>query len=319
MTKQKMANCWLCPLYNFKNKAKTTSINNFQIIKAWKQLIEELGLFYQEWDLAGQFDFMVAIPMTEKYIKPRKPIDRVNEPVNKHRELNDFITALRLCHKGEIIPGPLISAISSSESGKQTYTFELHGWAYTPTTFGYLWGFFDVSSYKPIDIDKIPSYTLVESDIPIIKNLSSDYSSIILQNLLGVPTDRFNSSYYGKYENRLIDQMIAFESLYLGDDKELRYKLAMRTAFLLAKRESQRTKIFKDMKKAYDLRSEIVHGNIPSNKDELRDTTQTMEEYLRQSLKKFLILISQGKSLKETLQNLLDKNIITTGKTLNFT
>ena len=101
--------------------------------------------------------------------------------------------------------------------------------------------------------------------------------------------------------------MISFESLYIGDDKELGYKLRLRTAFLLGK---QRAKIFKDMKKAYDLRGQIVHGNNPPSRDELRRIVPKIEEYLRQSIIRFLLLLSKGMSLKEIREKLLDENIL---------
>jgi len=123
---------------------------------------------------------------------------------------------------------------------------------------------------------------------------------------------RFNSAYHGELEDRLVDQMIAFESLYMGDDKELGYKRALRTAFLLGKRKSE---IFGEMKKAYDLRGKIVHGNKKVERTKLEETIPKTEEYLRQSLRKFLFLLARGHSLKE-IRDKLDENILKNGRVL---
>lgn len=113
--------------------------------------------------------------------------------------------------------------------------------------------------------------------------------------------------------------MISFESLYLADDKELGYKLRLRTAFLLGK---QRVKIFNDMKKAYDFRGQIMHGSKKVESSKLEAIVPKTEEYLRQSIRRFLLLLSQGYSLKSIRQGpkeknaLLDENILNNGKTL---
>ena len=128
---------------------------------------------------------------------------------------------------------------------------------------------------------------------------------------MGIALRRFNSSYHGEFEDRLIDQMIAFESLYIVDDKELGYKLRLRTAFLLGKK---RAKIFSDMKKAYDLRGQIVHGNKQVDRSKLEETIPKTEEYLRQSIRRFLSLSTQY-SITE-IRKQLDENILKNGKTL---
>ena len=110
--------------------------------------------------------------------------------------------------------------------------------------------------------------------------------------------------------------MIAFEYLFLGDIQELTYKLSQRVAFLLGKRSSQRETIFNNMKKAYRYRSRIVHGDNPPSRDKLQSIISKTEDYLRQSIRRFFLLLSQGNSLKEIRDNLLDENILKNGKLL---
>ena len=102
---------------------------------------------------------------------------------------------------------------------------------------------------------------------------------------------RFNYSYErSRSEDRLIDQMIAFETLFLadiGDDNrgEKRFRLALRVSYFLDHGPNRKT-INQDMKHAYDMRSRIIHGGDSST--DLEDVARKAEEYLRQSLVKFL-------------------------------
>lgn len=69
-------------------------------------------------------------------------------------------------------------------------------------------------------------------------------------------------------EDKLIDLMISFEALFLGvsEKGELSYKLALRVSKFLAN-EYNSIELFDFIKKAYSLRSSVVHGsNIKGNK-----------------------------------------------------
>ena len=129
-----------------------------------------------------------------------------------------------------------------------------------------------------------------------------------------IPLYRFHSAYLGPIEERLVDQIIALESLYLGDPQELSYKLAMRTAYLLANTREARSEIFDNLKKAYNYRSKIIHGNDPPTREQLRELVPRVEEYLRQSLKKYLLLLNEGNTMRKIQQELLDGSILEGGQ-----
>jgi hypothetical protein len=69
-------------------------------------------------------------------------------------------------------------------------------------------------------------------------------------------------------EDRLVDFMIAAESLFLNDieDKkyqgELQYRLSMRCACLLGSDVSSRSIVREYMRQAYNIRSSVVHGSV---------------------------------------------------------
>jgi hypothetical protein len=65
-------------------------------------------------------------------------------------------------------------------------------------------------------------------------------------------------------EDRLVDLMIACESLFLNDlsaQGELSYRLALRAAYLLGNDTAARTTVYHNVKQAYNFRSAVVHGS----------------------------------------------------------
>jgi hypothetical protein len=74
------------------------------------------------------------------------------------------------------------------------------------------------------------------------------------------------ASEHDRPDDRLVDLMIAAESLFLGgeDDPanrgELRYRLALRAAFFIDSREYSRREVFNHMRRAYDNCNAIVLG-----------------------------------------------------------
>jgi hypothetical protein len=309
-----MASYWLCPLYNFRSYSNNVKFDEgFRIKSAWPELKEELLTYYPDWPDAQSFDYMVAMPLSERFLLETDLVKQVEEVVKIHKVLFEFITSLRLCHRGVIIPGPLISAQPNVNAILGKYNFDIHGWGNIPTEFGYLYGFIDLATSEVNITFNKPIYELNKSDIPLVNNIGHDIHTSRESKKyhpLHETLRRFNSSYYGSLGNRLIDQMIAFESLYIGD---LTYKLALRTAFFLGKKKMR---IFKDMKDAYGLRGDIVHGSKRVNTGKLTEIIPKSEEYLRQSLRKFLYLSSRGMELKQ-IRDKLDENILTNGRTLD--
>ena len=294
---------WLCPLYSFDCDCGSIDLaEGIQIKpapdKLRKHIKERTYHLYGRWEDPSKFDWAAFLPYFTR-VAEGTIVERMEIGLKEWDEANDslvnLIIALKLCHEGRIIAGPLISAsIHDSE-----------------------WSIGGGTSWTRVSekdfVHENSEYVLHQPDIPQVNEFLEKLSKLReLDKLdsLGIALRRFHSSYHGNIEDRIIDQMIAFESLFLGDSQELRYKLALRAAFLIGKRKDKRYAIFEDMKKAYNYRSRIVHGdNLPS-RDELRAIVPKTEDYLRQSIRGFLLLLSQGKSLKEIRDNLLDENIL---------
>lgn len=302
---------WLCPLYSFDCYSETVNLaEGIEIKRASKELKKTLldyvyhGEHYLQagqWDDPSVFEWMALLPYRPKVSGVSDIENRQSMFEENHRAINlldDFVTALRLCHKGMVTPGPLTTASMTIWT-----SLSKNGWSGEP------------------------KYELDQSDVTKVNKILEEIRACrradkfsVLDETLG----RFNSAYYGWFKDRLIDQMIAFESLYIGDDKELGYKLALRTAFLLAQDEDEIKAIFSDMKKAYDLRSKVVHGSKQVQRLELNDITPKTEEYLRHSIRKFLSLLLAGYSLdnlkkgKNKRLAKLDENIFSNGRLLTL-
>ena len=141
-----------------------------------------------------------------------------------------------------------------------------------------------------------------------IKN-SDDYAyfSLALKRFnLGIEEEDF--------EEKIIDFIIAFEALCLPELDELRYRLSNRIATLVSKNSEEAEKIRDFMKKAYDVRSSIVHGGkiksiaIEGKPIKLGVFTKKLEDYLRKTLRLFLTLSVKVKKQKDLIE-LLDKSL----------
>jgi len=78
----------------------------------------------------------------------------------------------------------------------------------------------------------------------------------------------------------------AFESLLTTESTELSHKLSERAAFFLGARGHDRLQVFRIMKKAYTVRSKLVHGDTlpPRQIDELPGLALDLDGYLRTML-----------------------------------
>ena len=289
---------WLCPLYFFECDCESVDLTEGIQIKSApsalrEYIAERTRHLYGLWHNPSEVNFSVILPHTEE--TGANMFAQFDEVKNL---LCDLITSFRLYKEGRVCSGPLISA-----------TFNNSQYSLGGTT---LWT--KVSELRFFGEES--PYVLSQTEISGVNALLQNTRSWRLNNALNVldlTLERFHSAYHGQIEDRIIDQMIAFESLFLRESQEVTYKLALRTAFLLGKIKSKRIEIFKNMKKAYNYRSRIVHGDNPPTREELQVIVPNTGDYLRQSIQKFLFLLSSGISLNE-IRSKLDENILSNGK-----
>jgi hypothetical protein len=93
--------------------------------------------------------------------------------------------------------------------------------------------------------------------------------------------------------DRILDQMIIFEALFLGDGEkqELGYRLRMRAAHFLGDTLEERVEIAETLKAAYDVRSRIAHGSELS--EEQRETQSRMDALTALVLRRYFLEASR--------------------------
>jgi len=293
---------WLCPLYSFDSDCESIDlVEGIQIKRAPTELKEYIHdktyYLYGLWEDPSEFIWAVFLPYRSTNVDGLSIEERMSvgfrEQDRDRDSLIDLLTALRLHHGGRIVAGPMISAsIDDSE------------WHIGGTT---IWT--RVSEKNFILEDQ--KYCLSREDVAEVNNLLQDIRKWCNDGTLSkidIALRRFHSSYHGSFEDRIIDQMIAFESLYIGDERGIKQKLASRTASLLRESKASKDNITDEMKDAYQKRCDIVHVIKEVPKEELREVIPKTEEYLRLSLRKFLLLLSRGNSLKG-IRNSLEGNV----------
>lgn len=301
---------WLCPLYSFDCDCKSVDLaEGIQIKHAPSELREYIRdrtyHLYGRWDDPSEFDWAAFLPYRRRNDEGLSFEKRFLIGFQEHdRDRNSFVdlvTALRLYRSGRVVAGPLIFA--SIHNSK---------WSIGGST---IWA--PVSKLNFFQEE--PKYVLHQSDVPEVNKLLQSirqWRETSVLDTVNIALTRFHSAYHGNIEDIIIDQMIAFESLYIGDERGIKKKLALRTASLLGESQALRNEIFNDMKDAYQKRCKIVHVIEKVSREELGRITPKTEEYLRRSIRRFLSLLSQGHSLKEIRDDLLDQNIIKNGKFL---
>lgn len=308
---------WICPLYAFNCNIENTErielgtgVALWRIPNALQGKIDErsdkleLELNKVKWAIQIPFNPKGRATSEKETATELERTSHVFSLFDDSSEIAiDMITALRLQHEGTVAPGPLLQLhTTNSDSAMGGITYWLHA---------------SVSGNYFVSV-KTP-YELLETEVDTLREFWQDFQDKRQKgklNDLKIALRRFNSSYGEGLEDRLLDQMIALESLYLGDAKELSYKLALRAAFLLARGKKQRNQIFKRLKEAYTARGKIVHGKkVKKTSANLPELVADTEEYLRQSIKRFIKLSEQYK-LNDLRERLLDQNILEAGRLL---
>ena len=172
--------------------------------------------------------------------------------------------------------------------------------------------------WNPISGKHIHSKTLTPhlffGEYHLEKNEVPDFKEFLKKlehkpDFLDIPLRYFNYAHTRERpEDKLIDYMIAFESLFFGkgEKAELSYRLSLRVAAFLGEKRDEKGKIFTLMRRAYDLRSDIVHGSSYSKNIEINEENFSFEEFvsrveelLRKSIKRS---IENGKKPEKILE-----------------
>jgi len=162
--------------------------------------------------------------------------------------------------------------------------------------------------------DTSNKYLLQKDDIKEIQLVFQKYTNNRNKKLFP-----HSSIYYldkGVREEDTADQLVnytaALESLFVDGKEGIATLLAHRVAFFLEEDRHKCKSIYKDVKKAYAFRSNIVHGNRFKIKDELelKEYCKKIEEYVRQAITKWIDMVDKGMNRQE-IYDLIEENLFT--------
>lgn len=156
-------------------------------------------------------------------------------------------------------------------------------------------------------------YTLNSQETATFKEFWANFKNFNFEEhkILDIAIKRLNDTYgRPKSEDKIIDSFVGLEAMFLtgSERSELSYRLSVRIAKFLGTSQEEKNMIFSEIRKAYGIRSRIVHGDSVKQQD-ISEIAPKTEEYTRLSLKKFLYLLS-NQSYTSLIQE-IDTNIFT--------
>ncbi|MFJ7828411.1 hypothetical protein [Psychrobacillus sp. NPDC096623] len=91
------------------------------------------------------------------------------------------------------------------------------------------------------------------------------------------------------------------ESIYSIDSSEINHKIAERVAITIGNSTDDKKQIYNDIKKAYDIRSRVIHGSLikPNVKDSLIPLTESLDIVIRRVFKSNIFKVLNYKSSEE--------------------
>ncbi len=127
-----------------------------------------------------------------------------------------------------------------------------------------------------------------------------------------------SSSCSGSFERKAVELFTALEALFTTDSSEISYKLANRASWFIERSDAEkRRQVFDEIRKGYDLRSKIVHGDDYSKKFDI-ELVKKLHSLTRDVILKMLQNDSLLKKLVNRDKELINDfyNDLTSGKTI---
>lgn len=307
----------IAPLENFIYKGEEIELPN-----EWKLKIVPRE-YKEHWKYMASLPHPKPLPasylkvrwaLVKEYKTKRLVIPKGKEfpPANNQMEqmkyqTNDIVSSLRLVKKGGIIQRLTETRVKGWGFGSPETFWEPH----IPPASGI--------PYKLLN-DEVGDFL---DFISFLSQITKKDSFRIALRRLDYMTERGESP---RHEDKILDATIGLESLFLaGIKEELSYRLSLRAAYFLGSAGDERQRIFKTVKALYGLRSKVIHGfNESQIKDALADlkkihdsenrdmnleiAANLAEDILRRSLRKFLLCINNGKTVKG-VNDSLEKDI----------
>jgi hypothetical protein len=184
---------------------------------------------------------------------------------------NEIITALRLLKEGRV-------------ERQNTYTRSEY-----PGQLSRMGGSIG-SSNKRYPISQ--SYTLLEADVPALKEILTAIKSGKIPVRLQTAVDRVNfAAERDRADDQLLDLLIAMEAIFGDSQGAIGYKIGLRCAVFAENDYEERNRISKLINDAYSRRSALVHGGRSKSMGTLKLTTDEIVKELLVLIRKSINLI----------------------------
>jgi Apea-like HEPN len=257
----------------------------------------ELNMLSSDWETCGGASPFVVV--VERDIKKTPSNFLVSNDGSEYSIISRMLMAMRLVAPGDVRTGPILNA--------------------RPSTFNV--GIGGVNSSRGFVGWTPPGqvYKLTQSLLPQIQRTYQDLVALESQaeksnSTLRLALRSFSSIYdrfYHQAEDRVVDAITCLEALWQLDG-ELSFRLAFRTASLLALTEDERLEILDTLRKYYEIRSKVVHGGSLKAKDNKHlNEDEPLRNIVRRMLNAFLHLATHpaswtlDKAIKEADRTLL--------------
>ncbi|MCT8335807.1 HEPN domain-containing protein [Leptospira sp. 85282-16] len=139
-----------------------------------------------------------------------------------------------------------------------------------------------------------------EINHPKLLNYIKDLDKQKIPSYIQSAVKYLDLSYYLNENMQFLSILIAFEILFNTGKDQISYTLARCTAVLIGETEDDSQKIFDKMKKAYNLRSKLVH-NGEAEFFQMLEYVEVTTEYLKRSISCLLVKFPQKKELFSNL------------------
>jgi len=263
------------PIFGFRSKIKRLKIDESLLIKA---VPEEMRKKLKTKRKKEKDDLRLHTLSESSHIIIKESDKGWSDVENFEKNRINITSSLLLLHQGNLLtPHTYLLKKGEADSKNDVIVFDRHPKWYPPS--GYVFKQSGIREFKKLFSWIKENRSKINVGLRRFDNCSSDILSL---------------------EEKLIECMIGLESLYIKDNIELGFKLALRSAFILGRNKKEKLKIFHEVKKAYGLRGNIVHGSLhkidPRKIIKIDNSTEiqfyqlviNIRNYLRESLLKFI-------------------------------
>ena len=220
---------------------------------------------------------------------------RARQPVEFQDEIENVINCLRLFRLGSVFP-----------VRTETHAKSIIGFGSGTIGSGHRFAV----TYK---------YPITKKDIPKLAELIAKIKTLLPKEIdpVNIALQRYNDALLKteSIESRITSAITCFEALYLKAQErmELSHRLSQRAAALLGLFDFVPLEVYRNLDRAYDVRSTFIHGSLiePENHKDIAELAEKTLNYARISLLIFLQLknsIDKDKFINRIDNSLLDMN-----------